>query len=219
MGCLMRQVGCLVLLALVAAAAWLTRDRWLPIFGRERAPATAVADTLVWHPLTPEGAQRASRSLDSLGRTSSPVYVAIDAADVASHIFLELSRQLPPSAENVEAGVLGDRVYLRASVRPSDFGSADGLGPFASMLGEREQMSFGGYFHVIRPGLAQFRVTELRLRDLAIPSAMIPRLVRQFGRGARPEGVAEDGLPLVIPAYIADVRVAGGRVVLYRNTP
>jgi len=33
----------------------------------------------------------------------------------------------------------------------------------------------------------------------------------------RPAGLAPDGLPLVTPTYIGDVRVANGRITLYKG--
>jgi hypothetical protein len=45
---------------------------------------------------------------------------------------------------------------------------------------------------------------------------MIPRLIRNAAQGTRPEGIADDALPLQIPPYIADVRVKNGKVTLYK---
>ena len=210
----MRAIGCLVVVLIAAAAGWMLRGH----MGFDRRADTVVADTgVVWEPITTAGADRARRAIEELGQRASPVFVGIRPGDVSSYIFVALARQLPPSAENVEAAVIGDRLHVRASVKLSDFGGAGALGPLAGFLGERETMQLGGYFHVIRPGLAEFRVTDLRLRDFNVPSNLIPRLIRSFSKGARPPGVADDGLPLVVPEYLADVRIANGRVVLYRN--
>jgi hypothetical protein len=34
-----------------------------------------------------------------------------------------------------------------------------------------------------------------------------------------PPGVAENGLPFVVPNYVADARVADGKITLYKTTP
>src|SRR5688572_14444627 len=210
----MRTIGCLVVVILAAAAGWMLRGR----IGLDRSPAVVAGDTaVVWEPITTEGADRARRSIEELGLRASPVFVSIRPGDVSSYIFVALARQLPPSAENIEAAVIGDRLHVRANVKLTDFGGAGALGPLAGFLGERETMQLGGYFHVIRPGLAEFRVTELHLGAFNVPANLIPRLIRGFSKGARPEGVADDGLPLVVPPYLADVRIANGRVVLYRS--
>ena len=210
----MRAIGCLVVLVLAIAAGWMLRGRVNSLTGGD----SAVVDTaVVWEPITTEGAARAKAAIDELGQRASPVFVSIRPGDVSSHIFVALSRQLPPSADDIQAAVIGDRLHVRANVKLSDFGGAGALGPLAGFLGERETMQLGGYFHVIRPGLAEFRVSDLRLRDFNVPTNLIPRLIRSFSRGARPTGVSDNGLPLVVPEYLADVRIANRRVVLYRN--
>jgi hypothetical protein len=211
---MMRAFGCLVLVLLAAAAGWFLRDR---IDFRDGDVATAGDTVVVWEPITPEGADRARKAIEDLGARSAPVFASLRPGDVSSYIFVALARQLPPSAERIESAVIGDRLHVRASVKLSDFGGPGALGPLAGFLGERETMELGGYFHVIRPGLAEFRVTDLRLGTFNVPTNLIPRLIRGFSKGARPDGVADDGLPLVVPPYLADVRIAGGRVVLYRN--
>lgn len=213
-GCV-RKLGCLVLLLVLAAALWFTRARWLPMVRGE--PAGPAAGAVVWEPLTEAGAARARSAVAGLATRSGPVFVNLRPGDLASYVFVALSRELPPSSQNVAAAVIGDRMYVRAEVRLSDFGGGDVLGPLAGFLGDRETMMFGGTFEVIRPGLAQFHVQELKLRELTVPQRMIPRLVQRIGRGARPEGVAPDALPLEIPEHIGDVRVARGKVTLYKH--
>jgi hypothetical protein len=36
-------------------------------------------------------------------------------------------------------------------------------------------------------------------------------------RGTRPVGVDTDALPLPLPSYIGDIRMANGKVTLYKN--
>ena len=208
-----------LLLALLAAivAGWYLRDQLMS----EPAPLNVAADSagVIWHPLTMEGAETARAAVQQLARPSGPVFANVGAADLASYVYVELAKQLPSSAEDVRAAVIGDRVYIKASVRLSELGVADALGPFAGMVNERDTVSFGGTFDVIRPGLAQFRVRDLRVRELALPPRLIPRLIGPVRRGTIPEGVTDDGLALEIPAHIGDVRIGNGRVTLYKNVP
>ncbi|HEY7235649.1 MAG TPA: hypothetical protein VH539_15960 [Gemmatimonadaceae bacterium] len=216
MGCLSR-IGCLVVVLVIAIVAWLTSDRWLPrVTGH--APVAASSGP-VWEPLTPQGAERTRQMLTRLSKPAGPVFGNLSGGDVASYVFESLSKQLPQSADSVEAAVIGDRLYIRASVRLQELGGTSVLGPLAGMLGDRERMEFGGTFHVIRPQLAEYEVKDIKLRDLSIPAAMIPRVLRQTERGSRPEGLSPDGLPLVVPPYLGDVRIANGRVTLYKTVP
>ena len=208
----MRLILILLLFAAAVGAGWLLRDRWTTREAGDIAADTAV----VWEPITAEGAVRARQSIESLGQRPGRVFTSVSAGDLSSHIFVAVARRLPPSAERIEAAVIGDHLYVRATVLPSDFGGAGSLGALGGFLGDRETMQLGGDFHVIRPGLAEYRVADLRIGELAVPQPLIPRLIARFSTGARPEGVADNGLPLEIPAYLGDVRIADGKVVLYR---
>ena len=211
-GC-MRRLGCLAVVLLLAVGLYLSRSRWMPLVGF----GDTAAKEGVWEPVTAEGAERARAAIASLAAKSGPVYANIRPGDLASYVFRALRNELPPSAQNVEATVIGDRMYVRASVALSDFGGPSVLGPLAALMSDRETMMFGGTFDVLRPGLAQFRVQELKLRELAIPARMIPKLVQRIGRGARPQGVAPDALPLEVPVHIGDARVGRGQDTLYKN--
>ena len=220
-GCL-RRLGCLVVLLVVAGIAWFMQDAWLPqaraLLGGRSADTASAATAVTWEPVSDAGADRARRSIEALGRSSGPVFANLAPGDVASYIFVQLSKHLPPSARDIEASVVGDRAYVRASISLADVGP-EALGPLASMFSDRETVQFGGTFDVVRPGLAQFVVQEIRIKELALPSAAIPRLLRRVTRGARPEGVADDALPLEIPPHIGDIRVGRGRITLYKNVP
>jgi hypothetical protein len=216
MGCLSR-IGCLLLIVVIAVAAWLTKDRWWP---RLTGHASSAASTgPVWEPLTAQGAERTRQLLTRLSQPTGPVYGNLSGGDVASYVYQSLAKQLPPSADSIAAAVIGDRLYIRASVRLADLGGTSSLGPLAGMLGDREQMQFGGTFHIVRPQLAEFQVKDVKIRELSLPQAMIPRVLRQTERGSRPEGLSEDGLPILVPKYLGDVRIANGRVTLYKTAP
>jgi hypothetical protein len=212
MGC-MRRLGFLILVFLAGGAVFL----WL-FYERPRRAAETSPTAPVWEPLTPEGAERARAAVQLLSRPTGPVFTNTTGADLAAYVFDELSKQLPPSAQQLEAAVIDDRLHVRALIKISDFGGSGALGPLASMLGDREPVEFGGNLELVRPGLAQYRVKVLRLRELSVPSRMIPRLLQRVARGARPAGLAEDGLPLEVPAFIADVRIGQGQVTLYKST-
>ena len=212
-GCI-RWLVILAVVLVLLGAGWVLRDRWMAGPRAEDAAAGSV-----WQPLSPEAAERARVAVQRLASDRGQVFETLHAVDVASYIFEELAKQLPKSAQDVHAAVIGDRMYVMATVRLAELGGATVLGPLASMLSERDTVRFGGVFEVVRPGLAQFRVQEIRIRDFAVPVRLIPRLLQQTRRGARPEGLAEDGLALTIPPHIGDVRIANGRVTMYKNVP
>ena len=217
-GCL-RRIGCLFVLCIAAVAAYLLRDRWMPYLPRfGSAPrATAAVAGPEWEPVSDAAAARARRAIESLGRRSGPVFVNMPPGDLASYFYIALAQQLPPSADSIEAAAVGNRMYVRAVISLDDFKAADALGPLAGIVGRRERLQMGGTFAVIRSGLAQFLVEDVRLGELPIPRPGIPKLLRQIRRGSIPPGVADTGLPFVIPTYLGDARVANGKITLYKT--
>jgi len=218
-GCF-RRIGCLFVVCVVAVAAYFMRDRWLPLIpNMGSAPKGTAATGPAWEPVSDEGAARARRAIESLGRRNGPVFVNLTPGDLASHFYIALSEQLPPSADSIEAATMGSRLYVRAVISLDDFKAADALGPLSGFVGRREPLRMGGTFALVRPGLAQFLVEDVRLGELPIPRGGIPKLLRQIRRGSMPPGVAENGLPFVVPNYVADARVADGKITLYKTTP
>jgi len=218
-GCL-RRIGCLFLVCIVGVAAYLMRDRWLPLLPRVgSADRTVAATGPAWEPVSDAAAARARRAIESLGRRNGPVFVNLAPGDLASYFYIALSEQLPPSADSIEATTIANRLYVRAVISLDDFKAADALGPLSGIVGRRERLQLGGTFAVLRPGMAQFLVEDVRLGQLPIPRGAIPKLLQQVRRGARPEGLAVNGLPFVVPTYLSDSRVADGKVTLYKAVP
>src|SRR3954471_382296 len=178
MGCL-RRIGCLLLLLVICAAAWLTRDMWWSRL-RGKTGGSAASTTQIWQPLTKEGAARAGAALKRLDSRTGPAYASVAPGDLAAYIFQELSRALPASADSVEAAAIGDRLYVRAVVPIKDLGGSRTMGPLAALLGDRERIQIGGTLRIIQPGQAELQVKELRVKDLSIPQPLIPRLIQQI---------------------------------------
>jgi hypothetical protein len=214
MRCLGR-LGCLVLVVALAFGGWWTRERWLPV---RLLPSTqSSATSPAWEPLSNAGAARTRTALAKLSQPTGQVYQTLSGGDVASFVVDELAKHLPPSTDSIQATIVGDLMSMRAIVRPAEFGASRALGPLAGVLGDRERIQLGGTFHVIKPGLAEFVIQDVKVGGIGIPRGMIPRLVGQFDTGRRPAGVAGDALPLSIPRYIGDIRIANGKITLYRN--
>ena len=219
-GCI-RRLGCLVLIiALVALWYWYARVE------RPAATATASIDAVTgaanvntgWKPLTAADAQRGRVAVEALAQRSGPVFANLSPAEAASYIFLVVAKQLPPSARNAEASIVGDRLYVRSEVDLKDFGGAGQLGTLGMLLGSRDSVLLGGTIHMLKAGLAEFQVQEVKLGRLEVPKSLIPRLIAQMTRGKKKvEGISETGLPMVMPPYISDVRIANGKITLYKS--
>ncbi|HET6760712.1 MAG TPA: hypothetical protein VFH13_01370 [Gemmatimonadaceae bacterium] len=162
-------------------------------------------------------AERGRVAIQSLERSPGPVFANLTPAEAASYIFMVVAKQLPPSAKNAEAAIVGDRLYVRSEVELKDFGGAKTLGPLGMLLGERDSVRLGGSINMLRPGLGEFLVQEVKLGRIEVPTALIPRLLSQMKRGRTVEGISQNGLPMVMPPYISDVRISNGRITLYKS--
>jgi hypothetical protein len=70
---------------------------------------------------------------------------------------------------------------------------------------------------MLRPGVGEFEVERAMIGEVILPSAMVPRLIRQIDTRPRIEGVADNALQLPVPPYVSDIRVANGRITVYKN--
>ena len=208
------RIGCLLLLLVAGAIAFLMRDRWMPrVLGRgEPAPVT-------WEAVkeSERGAQKAGDAIASLGRAGGPAYVTVSAADLAALMVRSSGYGLPTALDSVEAAIDSEAVRVRALVTLDDIRGLDALGPLAGLLDKQERIEFTGTLGVLRPGLGEFRVASVKVADLLLPRAAIPKLLDRLDRSVRPEGVSPDGIAITIPDYIGDVRISRGQVTLYRR--
>jgi hypothetical protein len=133
---------------------------------------------------------------------------------VTAYAFRELARRMPASTDSIQARVVGDKIAMRASVNTSEI---KGLGAFGAVLGDREPVELIGTIRVVNPGLGEFQVADAKLRGLSIPHGMIPTLIRRVDRGPKRAGVDADAMPLPLPPYVGDIRVANGKITLYKN--
>lgn len=207
-GCI-RKLGCLVILAVAIAAAYFW---WARVPDDEDAASGAPA--VVWEPLSPALGAQGRASVDALG--AGQAYAALSAGQVASYIFLEMANGLPQSAD-LEAAVINDRLAVRGLVSLADIGGAKILGPLAQMLSERDTLLLSGTINVLATGEGQFVVRELRFGSFRAPSGIIPRIVRQIDKTEDRGPMSPNAISLPLPPGVADVRVGGGLVTLYRR--
>lgn len=217
-GCLGR-IGCGLLLLILGAAGWHWRDAWLP---RAKEMVTAnmprpAEDAAGWAPLSTAGARRATERIQQLSTLTGPAYVNIAAADFASYALRSALVHLSEVDSVPEALADGDKLFLRTRVRLADLGGRESLGPLSSMFQDAEPVMIAGQLNPVRPGLAQFRLTDVALRDLKVPKAAITQLVKRWGPPTRPAGVASDALPVELPRFVGDLRIGNGRVTLYKT--
>lgn len=195
---------------------------------RELGWVTVNAD----NPVAPKG-----NPLAPLKRRNGPAYVSLDAGQVAG-LLAPLLRQLPPSSATAQLALDGDQLLLRTAVSLSDFTGQTAIGAVVgkALVGE-DTLFIAGPLEPVRPGLAQFRVRELRLRGIDVPTRLIPGIVRSLrgaasgsersadtavdrkgdsGAARASDALAANALPIPLPTTVSDVRVVNGKLTLYR---
>jgi hypothetical protein len=198
-------------------AARETRDRalgWVAVTAEQPAPPMATR-------------------LAPLRRRAGPAYVSLTAQEAAG-LLTPLLQQLPPSAVTAQYALDDNQLLLRTAVSLSDFTGQSAVGALLgkALVGE-DTLFLAGPLEPVRPGLAQLRVRELRLKGIEVPTRLIPSLVAalrerataatvQKGAGGNadsgptPDALASDALPVLLPAVVGDVRVVKGKLTLYR---
>jgi len=216
-GCIGRM-GCGLLLIILGAAGWHYRDVWMPK-AKELITAEMPWDHDEWRPLTAAGARRTELRMEQLKEPTGPAYVNVSGAEFAAWT---LRRSLDGifSVDSVPAALVADgTLYLRMRVKLSDLGGRDQLGAIAGLFGDAEPLTIAGRIEGVHPGLARYRPTEVAVKDLKIPPAALIRLLTRWSPGIRLDSVGGSALAIPLPTHVADVRVTGRRVTLYKAAP
>lgn len=211
------KTGCLLVLIVVGAAAWHFRDAWMPRAKRIVA-VEAPADTAGWTPITAAGRQRATERVAALGRRGGPAYVTLTASEFAAYVLGSALSEVARQDTATQAIVENGKLYIRTRIRLADLGGKDALGPVARLFKDTESLLVGGTLSAVRPGLAQFRLKEVAVRDIEVPRSVVGTLVRRWSAGTRPDSLATDGLPVTLPPDVVDLRLQNGKVTLYKKT-
>jgi hypothetical protein len=124
---------------------------------------------------------------------------------------------MPSAVSAPEIAIELDHVLLRATVQIDQLKGLGDLGPLSAMLKREEPFEASGTLDMVHPGLAEYRVESAKIGDLPIPRPMIPKLVARMSRAERYPDAASNAIPFEVPPYIGDVRVARGRVTLYKS--
>lgn len=213
-GCIGR-IGCGLLLLILGAVGWAYRDVWVPKV-KELVVARVPEASAAWAPVTGEGAARAESRIATLGTPKGPASVTVTAAEFAAYLLAPSLPIIAQADSAPQALIEGDTLFLRTRIRLADVGGKGSLGPLAQMFNESEPLVIGGRVESVRAGLGQFRFSSVALRELRVPVAGVSRLIARWDTVARPAGVASDALPIVLPAFVTDVKIAKGRVTLSR---
>jgi hypothetical protein len=181
-----------------------------------RAEREKLEQSIVWARLAPGGTS-GREAMARLSRRSGPAYVSLRAPELAGVLATGLSKVLPTSATRPEVAIVDEQLLMRAEVELRDLAGDGALrGLLGMALDGRDTLRMAGTLDLVRPGLAEYRVRELRIRGIDVPPRLIPSLLGAMRRGAVADSLPTDALPIPLPKAVADVRVANGKVTLYK---
>lgn len=206
MGCL-RRVGCLVVLVVAGIGAWLARDLWW-----ERVTGTPARAHIEWSGPTRDSAAMADR----LARSRNAAWVSLEPGELATMLEAATGRVLVEPQVAIE----GDAIHVRGRLALSEVPTSGVLGPFAKLLSGEPRMELAGRPSMAGRGTARIVVTDLRVGGVEVPGAARAALVRQLqARGAEATDAGEGEIRFSVPAWLGDLRVANGKLTVYKDRP
>ena len=219
----MRRVGCLAVVAVCAVGAWLSRDLWWERITGRAAPGAVQT----WTPVEPPAqAPAVRRRVEALEKGQGQVFASLTPAEVGALVMNGAGGRMPPTVRDVETAVVGDAISVRASVDLSALRAVEGLGPLAALLTSRQRITLSGRPRVVEPGRGVFDVDAVKVGGVEVPGPALSALIAQLDRGGEgaPRAVPGSGdtgrgISFSLPRYVGDIRVAGGRVILYKTSP
>lgn len=207
-GCL-RRLGCLVLLIVLGAGAFVTRDLWW-----ERVTGQAVVDPRDWQAPAPRPPR-----LSDIERGARGAWVSLSPAELAALLRASV-QSLPVPLRDPQVAISGDRISVRGRVSLGEVAVARELGPLASFLRGDQPVVLTGRPRVERKGQGVVVVEELKVGPAEVPAPLLRAVVRQLGADPGPgDPPGEVSISFSLPPTVGDMRVARGKLTIYRDVP
>ena len=173
--------------------------------------------SIAWARHSP-GGTAGREAMARLARRNGPAYVSLRAPELAGVLAAGVSKALPSTASRPDLAIVDEQLLVRAVVDVRDLAGDGALrGLLGAALDGRDTLRMAGTLDLVRPGLAEYRVRELRITGIDVPPRLIPSLLGAMRRGAAADSLPTDALPIPLPKAVADVRVANGKVTLYKT--
>lgn len=212
-GCL-RRAGCLVVLFLLVAGGWMTRDLWWErVTGHSRGPGPEFV------PLEAAAAPAARLKVERLDLKEGEAFVSLTAAEAGALVLAAGGTRLSSSLQDVQASVADQVLIVRASVDLRSLRGVEALGPLAALLTARQWVTIRGIPRVVGPAQGRFDIDGLKIGAVDVPAPALRTVVAQLDREAVPSGSSRPSISFSLPLSVGDIRVAGDRVILYKRAP
>jgi len=204
-----RSAGCVVLLALLAAGAWMARESIGNWMGRFELRAGGQPSERL--------ARQAEDRLNRLARDGLNGDVRFSEVELQSLLTYRSGPALPPGIEDPRVDVQDSVVVLSARLRPDSLTGFSVPAALRSTIGDTTRVIAGLVPSRGDPGEAWLRVRSLQIGAFVVPPLMLPAVMGsldQQGIRVRNGAIA---MPLLPGA--AEVRLDGDDIVLVRGPP
>ncbi len=240
-GCITR-LGCLAVVGAVAVGGglWWLNGGELPFTIARRAEGVsnpAVTTPPQWVSLsagkgTGSGTAVKPPDLRELSSTTGSAYMTMSTEQLTSLLASSLSNAIPEVAASTQLALYDGMLHVRTPIRFRDIAGDGAVGgavgsAISSAIGrtfsDQDTVHFAGDFSIVRPGLAQLEIKKVSVRNIDIPSRLIPLVVRSVGAVNDPKTQQSDsslqsGFYVPLPTSIGDIRIGDNRVTVYRAT-
>lgn len=181
-----------------------------------RAERATREQAIAWVRLAP-GGTAGREAVARLSRRNGPAYVSLRAPELSGLLASSVPKVFPSTASRPDIAIVDEQLLVRTVVELRDLAGDGALrGLLGAALDGRDTLRMAGTLDLVRPGLAEYRVRELRITGIDVPPRLIPSLLGVMRRGAAADSLPTDALPIPLPKAVADVRVANGKVTLYK---
>ena len=199
-----RSVGCLVLLALLAAGVWMARDSIGDWMGRLELSATGEPSERL--------ARHAEDKLNRIARDGLSDEVRFSEAELQSLLTYRSAPALPPGIEDLQVDVQDTIVVLSARLRPDSLDGFSAPDALRSTMGDTTRVIAGLVPSRGGPGETWLRVRSLEIGAFVVPPLMLPTIVRSLEQ----QGVRVTDGAIVVPLLpgVDEVRLDGDDIVL-----
>jgi hypothetical protein len=210
MGCLGAPVRLIGWLGVIAALAfgWLYRDRLIREGRRLLGGHSAVTPMVSAGRPGARALESARSKVDSLNgwRADS---IVLTPAEVASLMGSGLQPSFRKELDSLQVDLLEGEVAVRARLRTARL-PRELVGPLGVALRSYEPVQAVGPLRVTGPGVGEWAIRSLRIRDFPLPDAMVPRLVSRAL-----DDPSRHTVPWRVPAGVRAIRLRTGGATLY----
>lgn len=205
-GCLRRLV-LLVVLVLIAGAAWLFRDRLLVLWNDLRGMA-AVEEPVPSLAI----AERAQEKLTALANGDS-TRVALAGIEVQSLLEFRYRELLPAFVDSARVEIRGDRMSLHVSLPTDRLPRIEELEEVLGFLPDTTPVTVRGALLPLDSGRVALAIDEVRAARIPLPGRILPGALERLGRRDEP-GLPPDALAVPLPPGAAAAYVRRDSLVL-----